>query len=97
MSEQSAIHRIKELDKERATLFEQAKEEALRRANLVLTKNVLPVLREVKFYSGMGVRFGWAGLASYWATCAGSTVHAAERRRARLTAPISTGSIRKRQ
>jgi hypothetical protein len=33
MSEQSAIHRIKELDKERATLFEQAKEEALRRAN----------------------------------------------------------------
>ena len=30
MSEQSAIQRIKELDKERATLFEQAKEEALR-------------------------------------------------------------------
>jgi hypothetical protein len=33
MSEQSAIQRIKELDKERATLFEQAKEEALRRAH----------------------------------------------------------------
>ena len=32
MSEQSAIQRIKELDKERAALFEQAKEEALRRA-----------------------------------------------------------------
>ena len=33
MSDQSAIQRIKELDRERATLFEQAKEEALRRAN----------------------------------------------------------------
>jgi hypothetical protein len=33
MSNQSPIERIKELDKERATLFEQAKEEALRRAN----------------------------------------------------------------
>ena len=33
MSEQSAIQRIKALDQERATLFEQAKEEALRRAN----------------------------------------------------------------
>jgi hypothetical protein len=33
MSEKSAIQRIKELDQERATLFEQAKEEALRRAN----------------------------------------------------------------
>jgi hypothetical protein len=33
MSDQSPIERIKELDKERATLFEQAKEEALRRAN----------------------------------------------------------------
>jgi hypothetical protein len=33
MSEQSAIQRIKELDKERAALFEQAKDEALRRAN----------------------------------------------------------------
>jgi hypothetical protein len=32
MSEQSAIQRIKELDKERAALFEQAKDEALRRA-----------------------------------------------------------------
>jgi hypothetical protein len=33
MSDKSAIQRIKELDQERATLFEQAKEEALRRAN----------------------------------------------------------------
>jgi hypothetical protein len=33
MSEQSPIQGIKELDKERAALFEQAKEEALRRAN----------------------------------------------------------------
>ena len=33
MSEKTAIQRIKELDQERATLFEQAKEEALRRAN----------------------------------------------------------------
>jgi vacuolar-type H+-ATPase subunit H len=33
MSENSAIQRIKELDQERAALFEQAKEEALRRAN----------------------------------------------------------------
>ena len=32
MSEKSAIHRIKELDQERSALFEQAKEEALRRA-----------------------------------------------------------------
>jgi hypothetical protein len=32
MSDKSPIERIKELDKERATLFEQAKEEALRRA-----------------------------------------------------------------
>jgi hypothetical protein len=33
MSDKSAIQRIKELDQERATIFEQAKEEALRRAN----------------------------------------------------------------
>jgi hypothetical protein len=33
MSDKSAIQRIKELDQERATLFEQAKEEALLRAN----------------------------------------------------------------
>ena len=33
MSDQSPIQRIRELDKERAALFEQAKEEALRRAN----------------------------------------------------------------
>ena len=33
MSDKSAIQRIKELDQERATLFEQAKEEALRCAN----------------------------------------------------------------
>ena len=33
MSDKSPIQRIKELDQERATLFEQAKEEALRRAN----------------------------------------------------------------
>jgi hypothetical protein len=33
MSDKSAIQRIKELDEERAALFEQAKEEALRRAN----------------------------------------------------------------
>jgi hypothetical protein len=33
MSDQSPIERIKELDKERAALFERAKEEALRRAN----------------------------------------------------------------
>ena len=32
MSDQSPIQRIKELDKERAALFEQAKDEALRRA-----------------------------------------------------------------
>ena len=32
MTEKTAIQRIKELDQERATLFEQAKEEALRRA-----------------------------------------------------------------
>jgi hypothetical protein len=32
MSDKSAIQRIKELDQERAALFEQAKEEALRRA-----------------------------------------------------------------
>ena len=32
MSDKSAIQRIKELDQERATLFEQAKDEALRRA-----------------------------------------------------------------
>ena len=33
MTEKTAIQRIKELDQERAALFEQAKEEALRRAN----------------------------------------------------------------
>ena len=33
MSDKTAIQRIKELDQERATLFERAKEEALRRAN----------------------------------------------------------------
>src|SRR5579864_1708210 len=33
MSDNSAIQRIKELDQERTMLFEQAKEEALRRAN----------------------------------------------------------------
>jgi hypothetical protein len=33
MTEKTAIQRIKELDQERATLFEKAKEEALRRAN----------------------------------------------------------------
>jgi hypothetical protein len=33
MSDQSPIERVKELDKERAALFERAKEEALRRAN----------------------------------------------------------------
>jgi hypothetical protein len=33
VSEKTAIQRIKELDQERATLFQQAKEEALRRAN----------------------------------------------------------------
>ena len=33
MTDKTAIQRIKELDHERATLFEQAKEEALRRAN----------------------------------------------------------------
>jgi hypothetical protein len=33
MSDKSPIQRIKELDQERATLFEQAKDEALRRAN----------------------------------------------------------------
>jgi hypothetical protein len=33
MSDKSAIQRIKELDQERATLFEQAKEEALQCAN----------------------------------------------------------------
>ena len=33
MPDKSAIQRIKELDQERATLFEQAKEEALQRAN----------------------------------------------------------------
>ena len=32
MTEKTAIQRIKELDQERATLFEEAKEEALRRA-----------------------------------------------------------------
>jgi hypothetical protein len=32
VSEKTAIQRIKELDQERATLFEQAKEEALRDA-----------------------------------------------------------------
>ena len=33
MTDKTAIQRIKELDHERATLFEQAKEEALRRAS----------------------------------------------------------------
>ena len=33
MTDKTAIQRIKELDQERATLFEQAKEEALRKAN----------------------------------------------------------------
>jgi hypothetical protein len=33
MTDKTPIQRIKELDEERATLFEQAKEEALRRAN----------------------------------------------------------------
>ena len=33
MSDKSSIQRIKELDQERSALFEQAKEEALRRAN----------------------------------------------------------------
>ena len=33
MTDKTSIQRIKELDQERATLFEQAKEEALRRAN----------------------------------------------------------------
>jgi hypothetical protein len=33
MSDKTAIQRIKELDQERAALFEQAKEEALRRAH----------------------------------------------------------------
>jgi hypothetical protein len=32
MSDKSSIQRIKDLDQERAALFEQAKEEALRRA-----------------------------------------------------------------
>ena len=32
MTDKSAIQRIKELDQERAALFEQAKQEALRRA-----------------------------------------------------------------
>jgi hypothetical protein len=32
MTDKTAIQRIQELDRERATLFEQAKEEALRRA-----------------------------------------------------------------
>jgi hypothetical protein len=32
MTDNTAIQRIQELDRERATLFEQAKEEALRRA-----------------------------------------------------------------
>ena len=33
MTDKTAVQRIKELDEERASLFEQAKEEALRRAN----------------------------------------------------------------
>jgi hypothetical protein len=33
MTDKSPIQRIKELDEERAALFDQAKEEALRRAN----------------------------------------------------------------
>jgi hypothetical protein len=33
MTDKTAIQRIKELDEERTTLFEQAKEEALRRAH----------------------------------------------------------------
>ena len=33
MTDKTPIQRIKELDQERATLFEHAKEEALRRAN----------------------------------------------------------------
>jgi uncharacterized protein involved in exopolysaccharide biosynthesis len=33
MTDKTAIQRIKELDQERAALFEHAKEEALRRAN----------------------------------------------------------------
>jgi hypothetical protein len=33
MTDKSPIQRIKELDQERASLFEQAKEEALQRAN----------------------------------------------------------------
>jgi hypothetical protein len=33
MIDKTAIQRIKELDQERSTLFEQAKDEALRRAN----------------------------------------------------------------
>ena len=32
MAERSAIHRIKELDDERAKIFDQAKEEALQKA-----------------------------------------------------------------
>ena len=33
MTDKSAIQRIQELDRERTTLFEQAKQEALQRAN----------------------------------------------------------------
>jgi hypothetical protein len=33
MTDKTAIQRIQELDRERAALFEQAKEEALQRAN----------------------------------------------------------------
>ena len=36
LSDKSAIQRIKELDQERTTLFDQAKEEALRRSNLAV-------------------------------------------------------------
>jgi hypothetical protein len=37
MAEKSAIERIRELDAERATLFEQAKEEALKKATEAIT------------------------------------------------------------
>jgi hypothetical protein len=55
MAEKSAIQRIKELDEERATLFDQAKEEALQKATqAVADLNALGLKYELVLAEGKG-------------------------------------------
>ena len=61
MTDKTAIQRIKELDEERATLFEQAKEEALRRAN-----------QAVEDLNALGLNYRLAGAAPAGRAPAGS-------------------------